>query len=136
MAVRHIAELRHRREELIESFPTTMVMEEMRSPRETFVLERGQYDKPLATRSPRECPRVCRRSTRLRPPNRLALARWLVDPANPLVARVAVNRFWQAYFGTGLVKTLDDFGSQGDAAQSSRNCSTGWPPSSWPAAGT
>jgi hypothetical protein len=91
-----------------------MVMSEMAAPRDTFVLMRGAYDKP----GEKVTPAVLSFLPPLpagAPRNRLGLARWLVDPANPLTARVAVNRYWQMYFGTGLVKTAEDFGSQGEA---------------------
>jgi hypothetical protein len=94
--------------------PTTMVMREMEKPRDTFLLTRGQYDKPGDKISP-IVPAFLPPLPQGAPANRLSLAQWLVDPANPLTARVAVNRYWQAYFGTGLVKTAEDFGSQGEA---------------------
>jgi len=113
-ARQRIVDLTKQQVELEESFPTTMVMEEMPVPRDTFVLVRGQYDKPS-----QKVEAAVPASLNGLPPgaahNRLSLARWLVDPANPLTARVAVNRYWQSYFGTGLVKTVDDFGAQGDA---------------------
>jgi mono/diheme cytochrome c family protein len=114
IARQRIVDLRKEKLEFEESFPTTMVMEEMATPRDTFVLVRGQYDKPGDKVSP-DAPASLNPLPALVPRNRLALARWLVDPANPLTARVAVNRFWQSYFGTALVKTVDDFGAQGDA---------------------
>jgi len=96
-----------------ENLPTTMVMEELSDPRPTRILLRGQYDKPgerVAANVPAKLPPLTTGEAH----NRLGLAKWLVDPANPLTARVTVNRFWQAYFGAGLVKTTEDFGSQGD----------------------
>jgi hypothetical protein len=108
-----LAKLRQTYADLDKKIPTTMVMQEMPTPRDTFLLTRGQYNlrgekvtagvpaslSPLPTGAPA---------------NRLGLARWLVDPAHPLTARVTVNRYWQMYFGTGLVKTSEDFGSQGE----------------------
>ncbi len=93
--------------------PTTLVMEEMPEPRPTFVLLRGAYDKPgerVTAATPAALPALAADQPR----NRLGLARWLVDPANPLTARVTVNRLWQSVFGTGLVRTSEDFGSQGE----------------------
>jgi hypothetical protein len=108
-----LLKLRRQRDRLIESFPTTMVMQEMPVPRDTFVLIRGEYDKhgeKVTPGLPASLPPLPAGA----PNNRLGLARWLVDPANPLTARVTVNRYWQMLFGVGLVKTAEDFGSQGE----------------------
>jgi hypothetical protein len=125
-AYQDVVDLRRRRAALIESFPTTMVMEEMPEPRDTFVLIRGQYDKHgekvtrglpavlKTVRAPSVSEGKSDPSLTLGAPTRLGLARWLVDRSNPLTARVTVNRYWQTYFGTGLVKTAGDFGSQGE----------------------
>jgi hypothetical protein len=94
--------------------PSTMVMSEMAEPRDMFIMLRGAYDKPGDKVTP-GTPGFLPPMPADAPPNRLGLARWLVDPANPLTARVAINRYWQMYFGTGLVKTVDNFGSQGEA---------------------
>ncbi|MBM3788067.1 MAG: DUF1553 domain-containing protein [Acidobacteria bacterium] len=93
--------------------PTTMVMTEMATPRDTFVLARGAYDKPGGKVAP-GVPAFLPSLPPGRRPDRLALAQWTVDPENPLTARVAVNRIWQSLFGNGLVKTSEDFGSQGE----------------------
>lgn len=95
------------------NFPATMVLAELPSPRETHVLFRGEYDKPgdrVEVGTPESLPSMPDEFPR----NRLGLARWLVMPEHPLTARVTVNRFWQQLFGSGIVKTTEDFGSQGD----------------------
>ncbi len=91
----------------------TMVMEERPQPRDTFILQRGVYNKygdKVQPGLPAALPSLPKDAAN----NRLGLARWLVDPANPLTARVTVNRVWQQYFGTGLAKTTEDFGVQGE----------------------
>jgi mono/diheme cytochrome c family protein len=93
--------------------PTAMVMQEMEKPRETFLLVRGQYDRP-ADRVQAAVPAFLPPLPEGAPANRLGLAQWLVHPSHPLTTRVVVNRYWQAFFGTGLVKTAEDFGSQGE----------------------
>jgi mono/diheme cytochrome c family protein len=96
------------------SIPTTLVMEEMKVVRPTFVLMRGAFNAPGERVEP-ATPAVLPAMASDLPRNRLGLAKWLVDPQNPLTARVTVNRFWQQLFGYGLVKTSEDFGSQGDS---------------------
>lgn len=104
-----------RREQAIAAFPETMVLSEMPQPRETFVLMRGEYDKPIKSRKVQPAiPAVLGSLPKDVPTNRLGLARWLVSRDNPLTARVTVNRFWAQLFGTGLVKTVEDFGAQGE----------------------
>lgn len=105
--------LRREKQELEKAIPTAMVMAEMKTPRETFVLARGDYRYPGERVAP-GVPAVLPPLPKDQPPNRLTLAKWLVHPKHPLTARVAVNRFWQLYFGVGIVKTQEDFGVQGE----------------------
>lgn len=93
--------------------PTTMVMEERTETRPTHILARGLYDQPGEVVEP-ATPEVLNPWPADAPRNRLGFARWLVDPANPLTARVTANREWQRFFGAGLVRTPDDFGVQGE----------------------
>jgi hypothetical protein len=112
-AWREVVELRKQRDRMNESFPTVMVMRERETPRDTFVLIRGAYDRPGEKVLP-GVPAVLPPLAEGVPNNRLGFARWLVDRSNPLTARVSVNRFWQMFYGVGLVKTVEDFGSQGE----------------------
>ncbi len=107
-----LRELRQQENQLVSGVRQLMTMQAAQQPRPTHVLKRGAYDAPgdVVTADtpaqllafPAELPRT-----------RLGLARWMVDNRNPLVSRVAVNRFWQIFFGRGLVATSADFGSQG-----------------------
>ena len=92
---------------------TVMVMDN--KPRDTHILDRGAYDQPgekVTADGPAILPLLNGPDGKAK--TRLELARWLVDPAHPLTSRVIVNRYWQMIFGTGLVKTAEDFGAQGE----------------------
>jgi len=96
-----------------QSIPSTLVMEERSEPRQAYILERGEYTEkrdPVSPATPAWLGPQPTQSSQ----NRLGLANWLVSKDNPLTARVIVNRFWQHLFGTGLVKTSEDFGVQGE----------------------
>jgi hypothetical protein len=108
-----LAGLERERKEVEGAIPVTMVMADLPQPRETFLLIRGQYDKKGEKVTP-GTPAVLPTPPADAPANRLGLARWLVGPRHPLTSRVAVNRYWQHYFGRGLVKTAEDFGAQGE----------------------
>jgi hypothetical protein len=108
-----LAALRAGKEKFERTFPTVMVMADVPKRRETHMLVRGAYDKPGDIVEP-GVPAVLNPLPANAPNNRLGFAEWVVDPSNPLLSRVTVNRFWQMYFGTGIVKSVEDFGSQGD----------------------
>jgi hypothetical protein len=96
------------------SIPTTMVAkEDDEKMRDTFLLMRGEYDK-LGDKVTRGVPSIFPAFPSDAPTNRLGLAKWLMLPTHPLTSRVTVNRYWQQYFGVGLVKTSDDMGVQGE----------------------
>jgi len=90
-----------------------MVMQEMPKPKKSFLLKRGNYDMRGEQVFPNTPEALLPYPTNL-PKNRYGLAQWVTNPDNPLATRVAVNRFWQNFFGVGIVKTAEDFGSQGE----------------------
>ncbi|HEX6813533.1 MAG TPA: PSD1 and planctomycete cytochrome C domain-containing protein [Planctomycetota bacterium] len=95
--------------------PRSMVMQESTEQRRTFLLMRGEYDKPDRNRPiARELPALFGALPPDAPRNRLGLAQWLVSADNPLFLRVAANRLWEFVFGTGIVRTSEDFGLQGE----------------------
>jgi hypothetical protein len=111
---KRVAEAEQQLAELNKAIPSTLILRDNENSRPAYVLVRGQYDQhgeevqhgvPAALG-----PALPDKS----PANRMALARWLVSSEHPLTARVTVNRFWQQYFGTGIVATTEDFGSQGE----------------------
>ncbi|MCC6586090.1 MAG: DUF1553 domain-containing protein [Bryobacterales bacterium] len=112
-AWKELNEARRMRELFLDNVPTVMVMQELPYVRDTHVLVRGAYDRP-GDKVTRAVPASLPPLPQGAPVNRLGLAQWIVSPDNPLTARVTVNRFWQMLFGTGIVKTVEDFGSQGE----------------------
>jgi hypothetical protein len=106
-----LEEARRQRDDLAEKPPEIMVMRELPRPKMAYVLTRGEYTlrgEPVGPDTPAILPPF----PTAEPRNRLGLARWLTDPGHPLLARVTVNRVWQSLFGTGLVKSAEDLGSQ------------------------
>lgn len=101
------------RNEYVNALPQSLVAEELPKPRQAFVLRRGEYNLPTDKVS-RTLPGAIGELPKGAPVNRLGLAEWLVSKDNPLVSRVFVNRMWQQHFGNGIVKTAEDFGSQGE----------------------
>jgi len=106
--------LKKKRDSLNQAIPQAMVMKERKEVRPTHIMKRGQYDDPgeLVTRDTPEFLPALKKTGKVA--TRMDLAQWFVDRNNPLTARVAVNRFWQQFFGTGLVKTSEDLGAQGE----------------------
>lgn len=107
------AELQKALEDLEKSVPSSLVMEDRAEKRQAHILERGEY---TLKRDPVDSavPTWLGSTKEDAPTNRLGLAQWLVDPSHPLTARVTVNRFWQQFFGIGIVRTSEDFGVQGE----------------------
>lgn len=95
------------------NYTTTMVMTERpdHHPRQTHIHHRGDFLKPTEPVAP-GTPEILPPLPKDAPRNRLTFAKWLVDEQNPLTARVIMNRHWEAFFGRGIVKTLEDFGTQ------------------------
>ncbi len=112
-AARELSSLRREKEASRNSFPSTMVLSEKPGMRTTHILERGEYDKK-GRAVEAGIPSFLGSLPEGQTPDRLALAKWMTGEDNPLTARVTVNRFWQQLFGTGIVKSSEDFGRQAE----------------------
>ncbi|HEU4553285.1 MAG TPA: DUF1553 domain-containing protein [Chitinophaga sp.] len=112
-ATQELQRLRTALADSTENVPEIMVMQEMPKPKQAHILLRGNYDMPGDKVYP-NTPEAILPFDKHLPKNRYGLAQWLINPDNPLTARVEVNRLWQNFFGTGLVKTSEDFGNQGE----------------------
>jgi hypothetical protein len=108
-----LASARKAEKELNDSIPIVAVLEELSKPRETHMLMRGSFLSKGERVEP-GVPAVLNPLNTNQPINRLAFAKWLVDTNNPLTARVMMNRFWEQFFGIGIVETSEDFGTQGE----------------------
>ena len=111
-ALKDLQSARDAKRSLIEPIREIMVMRQLEKPRQSYILDRGLYHargEPVDFDTPKALPPF----PKDQPRNRLGLARWLTSPDHPLTARVTVNRYWQLFFGNGLVRTPEDFGSQG-----------------------
>lgn len=111
--VKQLATAERERDAIEKGMPTSLVFKERAELRPSFILNRGEYDQ-RREQVGRDTPAFLPPLPKDAPRNRLGFAQWLVAPNHPLTARVAVNRFWQQVFGTGLVKTAEDFGAQGE----------------------
>lgn len=107
-----LADVQQQRNTLDTSITTTLIMQERKEPRGAYVLARGEYQHRAEQVYP-QTPAVLPAMPAEAAPNRLGFAKWLLSPEHPLTARVAMNRFWQNVFGTGIVETAEDFGTQG-----------------------
>ena len=112
---RELVETRRKRDDLEKALVRTFVFNDLPQMRDSFIMLRGAYNKPgekVTRATPAFLPPLG--TPEGATPNRLDLAKWILLPEQPLVARVAANRLWQQFFGTGLVKTSEDFGQQGE----------------------
>lgn len=109
-----VKKLRKQKTDLFKEIPQSMVMEEMPERRKTHILVRGDFRAKGEEVTPALPEIFAAAAPTNLPPNRLGFAQWLISPDHPLLARVTVNRFWQMLFGSGLVKSSNDFGSQGE----------------------
>lgn len=125
-AAERLKQLKAEQKKLARRIPTTMIMQEAEQTRATYLLTNGQYDsvgeqvwprlpKFLVNSAATDQPQTAQQDTTQQDTRqtRLHLAQWLVDRSNPLTARVTVNRLWEMLFGIGIVRTSDDFGTQG-----------------------